>query len=411
MPQYSTIIVGAGAAGMMAAIAASRHNHKVLLLEKLPQIGLKLKATGGGRCNLSNTLEVADFITAFGREGRFMLPALERFDRHQLQAFFASIGVKTHAPDGFRIFPVGHQSSTILDALKSTIKQRGVTLLTNQSVTTLLVHQGEIVGVENQHHQTFYAPRVIIATGGNGYPQLGAEGDGYRLAQQLNHTVATPYPAMLPLITKERWGATCRADTLPKVTLKIALKKYQKYHAKGDLIFTKQGIRGPVVLDFAREITPLLAQRGEVPILLNLTQGRNEEQLHQYLKTQRQHHPDAPIIELLTGLLPHAVANALCAISHIDPTARWRKIAGASRDLLIKQLAWTPLTVIGHEGFAKAMITRGGIKLNEVDPETLQSKKVKGVYFCGEVLNLDGPCGGYNLQWAFASGYLAGSRG
>jgi len=213
---------------------------------------------------------------------------------------------------------------------------------------------------------------------------------------------------MMPLKTKEEWVAKCRADTIAKVELKVDMKKHKKLKASGDLIFTKSGIRGPVVLDFAREITPLISKYGEVPILLNLTKGMNEEQITKHLKDEALKNQDLTIHELVSTLLPSALSLELCLLSTVDPDLKLKAIAGLSRAKLINYLAWTPLTVTGHDGFKMAMITRGGIVLKEIEPKTMQSKIIKGLYFCGEVMNLDGPCGGYNLQWSFASGYLAG---
>jgi len=186
------------------------------------------------------------------------------------------------------------------------------------------------------------------------------------------------------------------------------MKKYKKLKAQGDLIFTKSGIRGPVVLDFSREITPLLSKYDEVPVLMNLTKGMNEEQIRNHLKAEIAKDPHRTTLTLLTTLLPESVSRELCKLAGADLTVSFGKQNGKVRDTLIKLLAGTPLTVNGHDGFKMAMITRGGVSLKEIDPATMQSRKMEGVYFCGEVVNLDGPCGGYNLQWSFSSGYLAG---
>ena len=402
-----TIIIGAGAAGMMAAITASKANQKVLLLEKLPKIGAKLKATGGGRCNLTNTLSNEEFMAKFGREGRFMTPALSALDHKELQSFFVTIGVKTHAPDGFRVFPVGHSSSTIIKALEQEMQKLGVEVLTTQKVIRLEHNREKIIAVTTET-DTFTAENIIIATGGMGYPMLGAEGDGYPLAKLVGHKVTPLHPAMMPLKTKEKWGANCRADTIPKVEMRVNIKKYKKLHAQGDLIFTKNGIRGPVVLDFSREITPLLDKFDEVPILINLTKGMNEEQIREHFKAEVQKNNKQTTQTLVETLLPTPLSLELCHLANANPILSLGKLSGITRDNLIKLLAWTPLTINGHDGFKMAMITRGGISLKEINPNTMQSKKIKGLYFCGEVMNLDGPCGGYNLQWSFASGYLAG---
>ena len=407
MSKYDLIVVGSGAAGMMAAITAARNGRSVLLLEKLSKIGAKLKATGGGRCNLTNTLTNEDFMARFGRDGRFMTPALDVMDHKELIDFFKEIGVESHAPDGYRVFPITHSSSTIIDALSKEMKKLGVKVLCSQKVETLEYNAERVTGVTTLT-DSFLSDNVVIATGGMGYPVLGAEGDGYLIAQNVGHTITDIYPAMMPLKTKEKWVENCRADTIAKVEMRVNMKKYKKLAAKGDLIFTKDGIRGPVVLDFSREITPILRKFDEVPVLLNLTKGMNEEQIRQHFKDELAKDPHRNILQLLLTLLPESVSLELCKLSEVDPNLSLSKQSGVARDKLIQLLAWTPLTINGHEGFKMAMITRGGIHLKEIDPYTMQSKMLKGLYFCGEVMNIDGPCGGYNLQWSFASGYLAG---
>jgi len=408
---YQLIVVGSGAAGMMAAITAARANPEggksVLLLEKLSKLGPKLKATGGGRCNLTNTLSNDDFMKRFGRDGRFMSPALEALDHKALMAFFSNLGVESHAPDGYRVFPITHSSSTIINAMAEEMQTLNVKVLCAQKVVSL-EHDGvKVTGVQTQT-DTFYADAVVIASGGMGYPVLGAEGDGYPIAESVGHKVTELYPAMMPLKVKEKWVENCRADTLAKVAMHVDMKKYKKLSAKGDLIFTKGGIRGPVVLDFSREITPLLAKFDEVPVLANFTKGMNEEQIREHFKNELSKNPHRNTLELMQTLLPASVSEELCKLASVDSTLGWNKLSGHSRDTLIRLLVWTPLTINGHDGFKMAMITRGGIHLKEIDPYTMQSKKLQNLYFCGEIMNIDGPCGGYNLQWSFASGYLAG---
>ncbi|HEX5622882.1 MAG TPA: NAD(P)/FAD-dependent oxidoreductase [Sulfuricurvum sp.] len=404
---YDLIVVGAGAAGMMAAITAARRGNNVLLLEKLSKIASKLKATGGGRCNLTNTLSNEDFMVRFGRDGRFMTPALNALDHKALIAFFSQIGVESHAPDGYRVFPVSHSSVSIISALEEEMARLGVTLLTHARVESLEHDGSRVTGVKTADH-TYWAPHVIIATGGLGYPQLGAEGDGFTIAANVGHTITDLYPAMMPLRTRETWVANCRADTIAKAQLRVNLPKAKNLRATGDLIFTANGIRGPVVLDFAREVNPLLEKYGEVPLLINLTKGLNEEQLLTHIKDAIYKNPEQSILTHMMTLLPESLCRELCVLADADPDTGFNKLTGLQRDTLIKLLAWTPLTVIGHDGFKMAMITRGGVSLKEVRPETMESKVLNGLFFCGEVMNLDGPCGGYNLQWSFASGYLAG---
>jgi len=410
MQNYDVIVIGSGAAGMIAAITAARRGKSVLLLEKLSKIGAKLKATGGGRCNLTNTLSNEAFMARFGREGRFMTPALRALDHKALIAFFEEIGVESHFPDGFRVFPKTHSSQTIINALETELLRLGVTIICSQKAEALLYDEEHVRGVETAS-DSFRSDNVIIATGGLGYPMLGAEGDGFELAKSVGHKVTALHPAMMPLKTKESWVENCRADTIAKVEMFVNLPKYKKLKAKGDLIFTKNGIRGPVVLDFSREITPLLGKFDEVPLLMNLTKGMNEEQIRAHFKDEIYKNQNHTTLSLVRTLLPEALSLELCKLAEADPELPFNRQSGPSRDRLVKLLAWTPLTVNGHEGFKMAMITRGGVTLKEIVPETMESRKMKGLYFCGEVMNLDGPCGGYNLQWSFASGYVAGHLG
>jgi predicted Rossmann fold flavoprotein len=400
--EFDVIVAGAGPAGIMAAITAAKNN-RVLLIEKLPQIGAKLKATGGGKCNLTNTLPYEDFIAKFGKNGRFMQDAFGEFFNDDLLDFFSSIGVKTHAPDGFRVFPVSHQSVSIVNALKNELDRLKISTLLSTKVLDIMSQNNVVAGVKTDNGD-FYSKKLILATGGLGYPSLGAQGDGYDMAQRLSHHVTPTSPAMLPLKLKEDFS-TCTADTISNVKISIGLKKHKKLHANGDLIFTREGIRGPVVLDFAREITPLLAQYKEVPIIVNFIKELNQEKLYNLFKTN----PQKQIIEVLGTLLPHNLCIVLCKIMDIEPYFLYSKLLGHKKEILLSTIVATPLNVIGHEGFEKAMITRGGVSLKEIDPKTMQSKLVEGLYFAGEVVDIDGPCGGYNLQWAFSSGFLAGS--
>lgn len=405
---FDLIVLGGGAAGLIATITAARNGKKVLLLEKLPKIASKLKATGGGRCNLTNTLSNEDFMGRFGRDGRFMTSALNALDHKELMAFFSHIGVESHAPDGYRVFPLSHSSLSVISALEDEIARLGARIVCNAKADTLEHNTTHITGVRTQDGTHYTAPNIIIATGGLGYPQLGANGDGFTMAADVGHNITELSPAMMPLHTHETWVEKCKADTIAKVNIKIDLPKAKNIRAHGDLIFTSKGIRGPVVLDMAREITPLLEKYGSVPLLINLTKGLNEEQILNHIKNEIYKNPEQSILTHIKTLLPESVSREICELAGATADSGFNKLDGAVRDRLIKLLAWTPLTVNGHDGFKMAMITRGGVSLKEINPNTMESKILKGLYFCGEVMNLDGPCGGYNLQWSFSSGHLAG---
>lgn len=405
--QYDVIVVGSGGAGMIAAITAKKLGFDVLLLEKLSSLGAKLKATGGGKCNLTNTLSKEDFMNSFGKNGKFMMTAINMLDKNDLREFFSSIGVQTDTKDGFRIFPVTHNSSTIINALQKELERLEIEVLCDCKVDRLLCDNTKITGVQTQKGN-FESPHVIVATGGLGFPMLGANGDGYEFAKEVGHKVTDLYPAMLPVYTKETWVANCTADTIAKAIVRIDLKKAKKLKAVGDLIFTSKGLRGPVILDFSREITPLLEKYKEVPLLINMVKGKSEDEIFQHLKKQASLKPDANVVELLGSLLPLSVSKELCIQVGANLDKKFKDQDGQTRNDLVKIVANTPFTVTDSVGFKKAMITRGGVSLKEINPNTMQSKIVEGLYFCGEVMDLDGPCGGYNLQWSFSSGYLAG---
>lgn len=400
---YNVVVIGAGAGGIISAITASKVGEKVLLLEKLSNIASKIKASGGGRCNLTNTLSNIEFMGKFGKNGRFMTTALENFDQHSLVKFLKNIGVDTHAPDGFRVFPTTHKSQTIIDALSNEMNSLDIEVKCSSKVTNIKIEEDNLFSVE-VGDIAYLTKNVIIATGGLGYSNLGANGDGYLFASNLGHKITNTYPAMMPLNTKESWVQNCRADTIPKVEIYVNIKKYKKLKAVGDLTFTKNGIRGPVVLDFAREITPLFDKYEEIPILMNLVKGRNENDIINIFKSE----PTKSIIECLIQILPKSIIIELSKLTQVDYNLTYKKLEGVKKDIFIKILVNTPLTISGHDGFKLAMITRGGISLKDIDPTSMQSKIIKGLYFCGEIVDIDGPCGGYNLQWAFSSGYLAG---
>ncbi|MFA6740212.1 MAG: NAD(P)/FAD-dependent oxidoreductase [Arcobacteraceae bacterium] len=403
---FDVIVIGGGPAGIMASISAAKENKSVLLLEKLSKIAAKLKATGGGKCNLTNTLSTEEFMGKFGKNGRFMSHALEAFNANDLRDFFASIGVETIARDGFRVFPLDHSSSIILKALDDELERLKVKV--DCSIEIQTIQKENDIFIINSQTNIYKTKNIILATGGLGYPTLGATGDGYIYAKDFGHEVTSLHPAMMPLFTKEKNFASCKADTIAKAILKVDLPKYKKLKLTGDLIFTNNGIRGPVVLDFARELTPIIAKHNEVPLLISFLKGMNEEQIYTHIKKEIEKNPISTVLENLTTLLALSVATEICNICEINSSEKFKNIDGIKREKLIKTLVWTPLTVTGHEGFKNAMITRGGVELKEIDSKTMQSKIVLGLYFCGEVVNIDGPCGGYNLQWSFSSGFLAG---
>jgi predicted Rossmann fold flavoprotein len=401
------LIIGGGASGLLAAISAARIGASVLVCEKMKTPGMKILASGGERCNITNTLDQPTYMERFGRQGRFMLPALTLLSNIRIRELFESFGIETMSRDGFRVFPTSHKSKTVLDGLLKETSRLGVTILTETPVKDLR-KAGSNWLVETESF-THIARKVILSTGGLTYPWLGTDGKGYQIAESLGMKVADRHPAGVPLKTVEKWPGKCRADTIGKARLTVNMKKHKKITIVGDIIFANYGIAGPAILDISRQITPLIEKYGEVPITLNLRPKMTQQiwqDVFKKWKTEGKH--KNKIGTLLAEHLPPSFCGELCSLVNVDTDSNLVDLAPAKIQELIEVFTNTPLTVNGSQGYRLAFITRGGIKLKEIHSETLESKKDSGLHICGEILDLDGPCGGYNLQWAFASGFLAG---
>jgi predicted Rossmann fold flavoprotein len=399
-----TVIIGGGPAGLMAAIAASTANNEVIVCEQLPRLGRKLLATGGGKCNLTNLLPQMEFIEKFGRQGRFMLPALNSFSRDALCSFFAERGVATIAEDGFHIFPESNSASDILKVLLNECDKRGVKFKASTCVTALSIKDNHITGIKTDK-TTVPADRVIIATGGKGYPKLGGYGIGYQLAEQAGHKIITPLPAMVGLKTIEQWPKACAGISFPKVTAIINLPKFRNKPVTGELIFTHNGISGLAIINLAGDISDILQKKQPVPLKINLFNKKAAEwnyEFDQWLQSKKS------LKNLLAQQMPSAIAAIICNISGNIGSRTIHELKTTEKTALLDNLNGVNLQINATEGWNKAMVTKGGIALKKVNPETMESRLVTGLYFAGEVLDLHGPCGGYNLQWAFSSGYLAG---
>jgi predicted Rossmann fold flavoprotein len=419
--QCDIAIVGAGPAGLMAAITAAERGRRVIVLEQLPKPGRKLLATGGGRCNLACMLPVDQIAARFGRHGRFMMPALNAINARGLRAFFDGLGVPTHMPDNLHVYPTSNSASTVLRALEGRAERLGVIVRTGVRVSGLWL-EGEgaaatgaagkgaslrVRGVDTDGGRV-EAAQVLVATGGRGYPELGATGTGYDLARQAGHTIVDPTPAIVPLLTAETCFRECAGVSLPAVRIWIDLPKQSKQGATGDLLFTHRGISGPAVLDLSGDVAELLATRPSVPVRIDTAPDMLAETWLQRFDEWQARGGAKTVRMLLAQHMPKSVAAVLSGLAGIDPIVRPSQVSRPARQAMAAILKGLPLTITGTEGWDAAMVTRGGVALKEVDPHMLQSRLVPGLFFAGEVLDLDGPCGGFNLQWAFSSGRLAG---
>ncbi|OGV48029.1 MAG: hypothetical protein A2017_07000 [Lentisphaerae bacterium GWF2_44_16] len=402
------IIVGAGPAGLMAAVAAARKGVRVTVLELLHAPGRKLLASGGGKCNITNILSEARFAEAFGRQGRFILPALKLMNSQALRDFFRLRGVDTFSEDGFHFFPVSNKASDVLKALTDECKKLNVEIRPETKVNDLLFENGILTGVSTTG-SVFNAGKVIIASGGKGYPALGATGIGYKLAEQAGHFIVEPVPGLVGLRTVESWPFSCKGVSFPAVSVSINFPGMKGVKSKGELLFTHRGISGPAVIDISGELNHLLRSNPEIGLSVNLfpdfTKDKWLELFSEWQKREGRKH----IRNLLSRYMPHCVSDVLCGIAGGVGDVNAAEFKLVQRQKLADLLLAVPLKINGSEGFGKAMVTRGGVALKKINPDTLESRLVKGLFFAGEVLDLDGPCGGYNLQWAFSSGNLAGT--
>jgi hypothetical protein len=400
-------VVGAGPSGMMAAIAAAGRSARVLVCEQLSRAGVRLLATGGGRCNLTNTLAVDQFMARFGRQGRFMLPALKQMDSRALVRFFAALGVQTCAADGLHVYPRSGQAATVRQALLRRCRQLNVEIRAGASVSRLRIEGDRLAGLETSSGRV-EAPRVIIATGGRSYPELGGTGAGYELARQVGHGIVEPSPALVPLVMAENWPRKLAGVSVQGAAVRIDLPGQPRKPVHGSILFTHRGLSGPAVLDLSGEVPALLKRHGSVPLLLNFVLPPAAADWRSSFARWKVTDGKKMVRTLLAERIPAALAAILCELAGLASGSRMSDLPADRRDELIRLLTGCPLTVTGVEGWHHAMVTRGGVALRDVDPETLESRLLGGLHFCGEVLDLDGPCGGFNLQWAFASGYLAG---
>ena len=401
------VVVGGGPAGLMASIAAARLGRRVVVVERLRRPGRKLLASGGGRCNLATTLPEAETLAAFGRRGRFVQPALAALSGSALRAMLHARGVPTHAPDGRRVFPVSDRAADVLGALLDMAEEGGVRLRAGVGASALWLEGGRLTGVHTSAGR-LAATRVILATGGMGYPDLGGSGAGYDLARQAGHTLVEPRPALVPLVTRETWPRRCAGIALPAARPRIDLAKQPKAGVSGGVLFTHRGISGPAVLDLSGDVAVLLARHETVPVVLDLDPATPRDAWLARFGEWERAAGRRSVRTLLAEHLPWSLAEVVLALAGVDPHRRPSQVAAPLRRRLADRLTRLPLTVTGTEGWARAMVTRGGVALGEVDPQTLGSRRLPGLAFAGEILDLDGPTGGFNLQWAFASGFLAG---
>lgn len=408
MNEYQVIVVGGGAAGMMAAGQAAKGGSRVLLLEKKERLGRKIAITGKGRCNLTNEENVTDFISHYPGNGRFLHGILRDFDNVALREFFARYGVETKVERGGRVFPVSDDAEKVVEALAAFLKDKGVEVRSGTAVEEILVENGHVKGVRGAGQQQYLAPAVIVCTGGASYPATGSNGDGFKFARKLGHSVITPRPALVPLKTSEEWVKELQGLALRNVEASLWVEGKKKISEFGEMLFTHFGVSGPIILTLSRQAGDSLRDGKQVELRINLKPALSLEQLDTRVQRDFQKYTNKQFKNALDDLLPQSMIPVMIHLSGINPDGVVHQISREERKRLVGLLQELRMTITETLSIETAIVTAGGIDIKEINPKTMASKRVEGLFWAGEVVDVDGITGGYNLQAAFSMGYRAG---
>lgn len=400
------VVIGGGAAGMMAAVAAARFGAAVTILEKNDRPGRKLRITGKGRCNLTNHCERDTFFANIPGNARFLYSAWNRFSTSDTEAFFEELGVPLKVERGNRVFPVSDQATDVVDALVRECRRCGVRIL-KETATAVLTENGAVTGVQCGGRR-FPAAAVIVATGGLSYPATGSTGDGYRFARAVGHTVKTPTPSLVPLVENGHFCATVQGLSLKNVRLTVRDNSTGKtvFSDFGEMMFTHFGLTGPLVLSASAHLTPM--EKGRYTALVDLKPALDEKALDARLLSDFEKYQNRDFLNACGDLLPQKLIAPFVENTGIDPRKKVNTITKEERHRMLTLLKALPVEIAGFRPIDEAIVTKGGVALPEVSPGTMESKKCRGLYFAGEVLDLDAYTGGFNLQIAFSTAVLAG---
>lgn len=405
---YDCIIVGGGAAGMMAAITAAGLGKSTLLLEKMNRCGKKISITGKGRCNVTNNCTSDDFFANIPTNPRFLYSAYAGFNSQDCMDFFERLGVPLKTERGNRVFPVSDKAEDIVRALEQGCEDHGVNRIYSK-VTEIIVEDGTVKGVRCGS-RTYFAPSVLIATGGKSYPGTGSDGDGYRFAEELGHTVTDIKPSLVPIESDDDYCRDMMGLSLKNVvlTLKDTVKNKAVFSEMGEMLFTHFGVSGPLVLSASSHIPQV--ESGRYIFYIDLKPALDEKKLDERILRDFKEIPNRIFANSLSKLLPSKMIPTVVELSGIDGEKQVNSVTKQERQRLVSLLKAFPVHIRSFRPIAEAIVTSGGVKVSEVSPKTMESKLVKGLYFAGEVLDVDGYTGGFNLQIAFSTGCLAGEN-
>lgn len=404
---YDIAVIGGGPAGMMAAGRAAELGRSVILVEKNRQLGVKLLITGKGRCNIAQAeFDHHQLVEQFGRPGRFLLPSLTAFGVQNVLEFFDVRGVKTKVERGKRVFPVSDRARDVRDALAGYLVQGRVKVQLNTEVTGFSAEGDQITGINTSQGRIF-ANQYILCSGGCSYPATGSNGQGFHWLRELGHNVTPLKPALVPVRVKEGWVKEVQGLSLKNVRISLYQQGYQKDQRFGEALFTHFGLSGPIVLDISKKVGEILPH-GEVKLYIDLKPSLEFDRLDDRVQRDFIKYRNKDFKNCLTDLLPRTLIDPIIRMSGIHPEKQVNGVTREERHRLVKLLKGLELTVQGLMGFDQAIITSGGVKLKEVDPRTMRSRLLNNLFLAGEVLDIAGPTGGYNLQVCWSTGFLAG---
>lgn len=405
---YDLIVIGGGPAGMMAAGKSGENGARVLLLEKNPRLGAKLLITGKGRCNITNTEpDRRKFIAHYGEQGKFLFSAFARFDNQAVIDFFESQGAKTKVERGGRVFPVSDHSDTVWSALVGYMNKYKVEIKLKAEVQELVVKNKKIEKVVLVNKEEFVAKKYLITTGGKAYPGTGSTGTAFDWLKKMGHTIITPRPALAPIIVAEEWVKELEGLSLKNVAISIYQNNKKVDSRFGEAIFTSNGLSGPIVLDMSKRIGELL-NIGPVELKIDFKPALNEKVLDERIQRDWQATKNKMFKNSLNDLLPQKMIPVVVRFSQIEPGTQVNAVTKPERRKLVSLLKNFTFVVKKVEGFNLAIVTAGGVDLKEVDPKTMRSKIIENLYLAGEILDIDGPTGGFNLQVCWSTGVAAG---
>lgn len=401
------VVIGAGPAGIMAAGKAAENGNQVILVEKNNRIGRKILISGKGRCNITNNTDIEGLIENTPGNGCFLYSAFYTFSNTDLIDFFNKYGLKTKVERGGRVFPVSDNAKDVVDTLNAFLKKKRVDLWLNSPVEKILTEDKKVTGIMLKSGKIISCDMVVLATGGASYPGTGSTGDGYKMAKELGHTIVPLKPSLVPLITKKEWVKDLQGLSLKNVSITLVDNKGKKIYSDfGEMLFTHFGVSGPIILSASRHI--LDYDYKGVKLIIDLKPALAEEKLDEriqrdFLKFSRKQFKNS-----LDELLPQKLIPVIVRLSKIDSAKTVNQITKEERRFLVKLLKNLTLTINGARPIEEAIVTSGGVSVDEINPSTMESKLIKGLFFAGEVIDLDAYTGGFNLTIAFSTGYLAG---